>query len=100
MPKVAVRQHGKDQYVWYYCPGCKQLHGVPSERWHWNGDVESPTLTPSVRHYIPAVEGRVEKTTCHYHVVAGKIEFCADCEHELKGQKVELQEPMNVPDNS
>lgn len=98
--KVAVRVHGGEQWVWYHCPGCKRLHGVPSERWNWNGSLESPTLSPSVRHYIPADEGRPEKTTCHYHIRDGKIEYCGDCDHELKGQTVEMIEPSGVPDNT
>ncbi len=98
--KVAVRTHGGVQYVWYHCPGCKHNHGVPSERWHWNGSVDVPTLSPSVRHFIPAGDNRAEQTTCHYHVRDGRIEFCSDCEHDLRGQTHELNEPVDVPDNS
>lgn len=100
MDKVAVRTHAGVKYVWYNCPGCKHNHGVPAERWHWNGSTESPTLSPSVRHYIPAGENRPEKTTCHYHVQNGSIAYCGDCEHELSGQTVEMTLPENVPDNS
>lgn len=99
MPKVAVRTHAGVKYVWYACPGCKHLHGVPAERWLWNGDVEFPTLSPSVRHYYTTHEGN-ERTTCHYHVVNGVIQFCGDCGHDLKGQSVELNEPTNVPEDS
>lgn len=100
MKKVAVRTHAGVKHVWYRCPGCKHNHGVPAERWHWNGDENSPTLSPSVRHYISAHEGRPEKTICHYRVEAGKIEYCDDCEHELRGQTVEMIEPTNVPEDS
>lgn len=100
MNKVAVRTHQGVQHVWYHCPGCKHAHGVPAERWHWNGNEESPTLSPSVRHYIPAGENRAEETICHYHVREGKIEYCGDCQHSLSGQTVEMVEPTNVPDNS
>ena len=93
MPKVAVHEVNNVKHVWYYCPGCKHNHNVPAERWHWNGSMDSPTLSPSVRHFIPAAEGRAEKTICHYHVREGRIEFCGDCEHALAGQTVELQEP-------
>ena len=100
MPKVAVRTHAGVQFVWYACPGCKHLHGVPADRWNWNGSEESPTLSPSVRHYYHHPTTRVETTTCHYHLRNGKIEFCNDCQHDLKGQTVELLEPTDVPDDS
>lgn len=98
--KVAVRVHGGEEHVWYHCLGCKRNHVVPSKRWNWNGNVELPTLSPSVRHYIPADNNRFEITTCHYFVRNGKIEYCGDCEHDLKGQTVEMIEPTNVPENS
>lgn len=99
--KVAVRVHGGEQNVWYYCPGCKHLHGVPSERWHWNGNLESPSLSPSVRHYIPEHDGIPEKTICHYHVRNGMIEYCGDCVHDLSGKSVDMVEPgSHVPDDS
>lgn len=98
--KVAVRIHQGVKHVWYHCPGCKHLHGVPAERWHWNGSEDSPTLSPSVRHFTPAGEHGPEVTHCHYFVRDGRIEFCGDCKHEFAGKTVELQEPTNVPDNS
>jgi hypothetical protein len=94
MPKFDVSEHDGETYVRYTCPGCKHEHSVPAKRWNWNGDVNKPTLSPSVRHYITFPEGTKragqQHTTCHYHIIAGRIEFCGDCEHELKGQKVEL----------
>lgn len=78
--------------VIYECPGCKNTHSVPADRWHWNGDVMKPTLSPSVRHFIPA-DGKHfphDKTTCHYFVRDGRIEFCSDSPHALAGQTVDL----------
>ena len=100
MPLVTVRNHQGVKYVWYYCPGCRHNHGVPAERWHWNGNEQLPTLSPSVRHYIPAGENRPEQTTCHYFVRDGKIEYCGDCPHEHSGKTVDMREPVDVPDNS
>jgi hypothetical protein len=98
--KVAVRTHGGVQYIWYYCPGCKHNHGVPSAAWSWNGSVESPSLHPSVLHFIPAGKHGPEQTVCHYFITNGKIAFCSDSKHDLKSQSVEMQEPTNVPENS
>ena len=98
--KVATRINGGVKHVWYYCPGCKHNHYVPAERWNWNGSESAPTLSPSVRHFIPAMDGRPEETLCHYFVRDGRIEYCGDCPHEFSGKTVEMQEPTNVPDNS
>ena len=77
-------------YVRYHCPGCKYDHAVPAERWNWNKDLDKPTLHPSVRHYYTNPKSGVETTTCHYHVKDGNIEYCGDCQHDLKGQTVPL----------
>ena len=94
MPKVDVTDHDGVKYVRYHCPGCKHDHSVPADRWSFSGDVEKPTLSPSVRHFIPA-DGKhfpVERTICHYFIREGFIEYCGDCEHNLRNQRVELPE--------
>jgi hypothetical protein len=53
--------------------------------------MERPTFTPSVRHYIPARDGRPEKTTCHYFITDGQMVYCGDCEHELAGKTVPME---------
>lgn len=63
--------------------------------WTWNGDVEKPTLKPSIR-----TKGRChdEKTDayvdclCHSFVTAGQVKFLCDCTHEFAGQTVDLLE--------
>lgn len=99
--KLAVRNLRRadgnlHQYVYYWCGGCECAHSIPAERWNWNKSTESPTLSPSVRHFIPAMGGRPEVTTCHYHLKEGILEYCDDCPHSLKGQKVPLQD---IPDD-
>jgi len=75
----------------HFCPGCDHAHIIPN-RWGFDGNVERPTFTPSVRVYTPAVpsEGIPEETLCHYFVRGGRIEFCGDCQHALAGQTVEM----------
>lgn len=92
-------------YLSYWCPGCKTPHSVTvgaregwtGATWSFNGDAKAPTLAPSVRHFTPAgpygenEEQVLERTYCHYHIVAGKVNFCNDCTHALNGvQGVEL----------
>lgn len=71
----------------HWCPGCNGWHMIPIEKrnhlgavWGWDGDVEKPTVSPSVN--IVGV--------CHYFLSEGVIEFCGDSRHALSGQKVPL----------
>ena len=78
--------------VRYYCPGCQHDHAVPAKRWNFNGNVDKPTLSPSVRHFIPAGEHGPEQTTCHYFVRNGVIQYCGDCQHDLAGKHVPMKD--------
>jgi hypothetical protein len=105
---------GKDITGWiFYCPGCQEHHEIDS-RWTFDGNMEQPTFTPSLKcgpywrmppgwSYDKAkAEGKAENDpvtgrlpgavnwTCHLFIRGGKIEFLGDCTHELKGQTVEL----------
>lgn len=72
-----------------FCPACQCGHLFDS-RWTFNGDFEKPTFRASM--LIPGRQNPPYKPTlrCHSFVTEGKIQFLDDCEHELKGQTVEL----------
>jgi hypothetical protein len=59
--------------------------GTPN--WTWNGDVEKPTLKPSI-----LTNGSEGMPRCHSFVTDGKIKFLNDCDHELAGQTLDLEE--------
>jgi len=75
----------------YRCPGCGYEHAFSSSVHKYNGDVDKPTITPSLLHSNPQ-----NYRTCHSFITDGKIQFLGDCWHELKGQTVEL--PDYLPD--
>jgi hypothetical protein len=55
--------------------------GTPN--WTWNGDVEKPTLKPSIKtHGCDYL--------CHSFVNDGLVTFLEDCSHDLKGQTLEM----------
>lgn len=91
MPKLRV----KDNRLIFECPGCKNLHqprfAGAEPIWTWNGDVEKPTINPSIRARWDEGDKHVEKC-CHIFVRDGHIEFCGDSTHELAGQTVEMLE--------
>lgn len=102
---------GEGGILHFRCPGCEDTHRVntgdewgPGNAWTWNGDLELPTFAPSVLvrgHQWDTSSGfhkpthRVEpgeQTICHSFVTDGRIQFLADCTHELAGQTVDLPE--------
>jgi len=56
--------------------------GTPN--WTWNGDVERPTLRPSI--LSTAGEG----TRTHVWVSNGMVQFLPDTAHDLAGKTLEL----------
>jgi len=102
----------------FECPGCGEKHSVTvnsktsGANWQFNGDLDSPTLKPSVLvrvgHYVkgqPQPPNCVNCNSqesddpwpwpcsqCHSFVENGNIRFLNDCTHELAGQTVPLPE--------
>lgn len=91
--------------VSFWCPGCDEAHMVTVESpvgWDWNGDLERPTFSPSVK--VTGVKWDAESpfcrpqhhvevgqmTVCHSFVTDGRIQFLTDSTHELAGQTVDL----------
>ena len=82
MPKL----YKVDSVYLFYCSGCQQSHPI-DERWEFNGDLNSPTFTPSLLVYPHTNQPR-----CHTFITNGRIQYLDDCEHELAGQTVDLLE--------
>lgn len=85
--EYAGSEESPQSHVIFFCPGCEQRHAVPIKEknpwgalWTFNGDMEKPTLAPSV-HY----PGR-----CHFHLESGILKYCGDCDHPLAGKIVPL----------
>ena len=90
MAKFNKTTHGKRNGYLFQCPGCEVSHIVLTDagtpQWGFNGDVDHPTVTPSIRVRGGGIG------MCHSFVEGGKIRFLNDCTHELAGQTVELPE--------
>lgn len=74
-----------DRWI-FECPGCGCAHFV-NDRWQFNGDVDKPTVKPSI--LAQFTEGR-EKVRCHSFVTDGNIRYLNDCTHDLAGSVVEI----------
>lgn len=85
------RDDGVEQYI-FFCPGCKCGHYVIVKGdstkmpvWIWNGNVEKPTFSPSIR-------VRASDSVCHTYVREGMIQFLGDCTHKLANQTVPMED--------
>jgi hypothetical protein len=89
--KKAIDNTTGDEYVFFYCPACKDAHMVriagPCSNWGFNGDKENPTFIPSVR-----LSASPTKPMCHSVITNGMIAFQSDSGHELAGQTIPLPE--------
>lgn len=96
MPKARYTQN--QHAILFDCPGCKIVHMVWVKQpeggrypiWEFNGDMEKPTITPSVsvNANVPIDPPNTHK--CHSFITDGKIQFLSDCTHPLAGQTVDL----------
>jgi hypothetical protein len=91
------------------CPGCEpgahvlpvswlpagesaeSPHAAGKPHWTFDGNLERPTLAPSILSRSEYGEAR-EVRICHSFVRDGRIEFLGDCTHALAGQTVDLPE--------
>ena len=71
----------------FMCPGCGRPHYVDTGKWRWNGDVDSPTVSPSI-----VVNPDDARTRCHFYIRGGQIEYLPDSWHELRGLVTDLPE--------
>ncbi|MCY2967027.1 MAG: DUF6527 family protein [Planctomycetota bacterium] len=87
--KIVKTGSGENGRIHFWCPGCDAMMTVCPKRWSWNGDVDRPTLSPSILQTIgPYPEGSKragQKDVCHCFVRDGNIEFCGDCTHDKRG---------------
>lgn len=60
-----------------------RVGGDKHPKWTWNGSYEKPTFDPSYVVVSPPPR-------CHSFIRDGRIQFLGDCEHDLKGQTVDL----------
>ena len=82
--KIVDFGQGEFRRIAFWCPGCNSVKTVCPVRWNWNGDVDRPTLSPSILQTLgPFPDGH--KEICHCFVRDGQIEFLNDCTHDKRG---------------
>jgi len=53
--------------------------------WEWNGDVDRPTITPSI---LCVRLGKTPRN--HFFIREGNVQYLTDCEHEYAGKTIPL----------
>ena len=103
---TAVIRHCDDHGIKYdalmfVCPGCAindgtGIHILPvnsttkSPSWDLDGNLESPTLSPSIlTHIKPYVNGQ-PMGVCHSFLRDGVFEFLSDSSHALSGKSAPM----------
>ena len=96
---MKIRPVDGGKSVMFECPGCGENHGFPvdgSRGWSWNGDVDRPTITPSIlargHKFVSEDSDDTIPYICHSFVTDGRIQFLSDCTHANAGQTVDLLE--------
>ena len=84
----------------FWCPGCECAHSIwtdPNRKgpcWKFNGDVENPTISPSLR--VQHHRHLVGDIICHSFIKEGKIQYLNDSTHKLKGKTIEIPDWNNI----
>lgn len=94
---MKVSNHPGD-YV-FRCPGCDNLHLISDQtsltrgaKWDFDGNLESPTFSPSYLLWWDHPVTKKREKTCHSFIKNGSIQYLNDCSHSLAGQTVALPE--------
>ena len=93
---MAGKLHKYYDRFYFFCPGCKHAHCYDIPRWSFNNNLENPTFNPSLLMFYNHPDTGERVVTCHLWIKNGKIEFCGDCQHELRSQTVDM---IDFPDN-
>ena len=104
--RIVTNTDGVYYGVEFRCPGCASAPGgdpthvvtTPPHvgtRWDWNGDMEKPTLTPSILVYPHGTFAAddvtvIQSPRCHSFVKDGRIQYLSDCTHGLANMTVDL----------
>lgn len=87
-----------------YMPGYDQLVIIhldgPHPVWGWNGDIYSPTFTPSILSETDRWDGtKYVPMRNHVFVRDGVIQYLSDCRHRYAGVNMELPRLRDWPED-
>jgi hypothetical protein len=105
---IVAKVKASNGYLEWRCPGCEEDHIIPTANiigtasimntsgsgagWFWNGDVNKPTVAPSVLRCSHPRHEQPDSPRCHVFIREGKLMFMVDSTHHLAGHTVEIPE--------
>jgi hypothetical protein len=97
MGPLSAKLRSVEGGVAHWCPACDESHVYRVPRWMFDGNVDSPTFSPSMLiswgtwgDDDPEDKEKYDGRICHYFLTAGKLAYCGDSTHALAGQTVDL----------
>lgn len=99
--KILMTVENEPGMLVFQCPACGNCHFAlvdgatrAGPRWSWNGSMEKPTFSPSIK--VVGVKSAFEPfdstpTCCHFFIKDGQIQYCGDCTHDLAGKTVPME---------
>lgn len=101
--EAPIWQDKGSRQLWFVCKACKSPHSVnvaladgeQRPLWGWDGNLENPSITPSVRCWTNGPRGTPEgdNRTCHFNLEAGVQVFHGDTWPEsFRGQRYQLED--------
>jgi hypothetical protein len=97
LQEIPVSENNQKGNYLHYCQGCDGLHMINTvvknqnnAIWSFNNNFDLPTFSPSININLH------NNKRCHYFIINGKINYCSDCTHSLKGQELQL---LEIPEN-
>lgn len=101
MSATAQARLTADGRIMLWCPACDEAHWIQTDVWAFDGNLERPTISPSIlvrskqwepqydfhnpRHQVEPGQLKI----CHSFVKDGRWQYLADCTHVMAGQTVE-----------
>jgi hypothetical protein len=95
---VTAHSDGSEEGYKFWCPSCDEMHrfrtkapnvlrsdNKPWPVWKFDGNMEFPTFTPSLRSFYTEPDSGAMVTLCHLTLTAGKITYHGDQPKDRKG---------------
>lgn len=86
--RVIIRERGNGTEYTFFDRGQRRPVTINSG-WKFNGDVLSPTFSPSILTTTPPNEAG-DNYRSHSFIRCGKIQYLNDCTHEFAGKTIDL----------
>jgi len=86
---MKIEKLSEEKGWYFFCPGCNSHHSI-DKKWTFDGNLDSPTIYPSLLTQFKKANSSEIFKTCHLFVRDGKIIYLGDSTHRLSGQTIAM----------